>query len=217
MLKTFLYDGWGSGKKLKISGEGYLHSVVHPHPPKNEVDTLLPLREYLTLNGDGTTTDMRVDGSTNEQIFTIKASKNQGEDGEKRDRYIARMSFVIADAGATLNDFGNIGALTNGVEVRWVTNTFGTVTIAEGLKTNFDFIRFGGGTPMIGSGTDAFRANNVSGTSEAYLPYIDFDEVFGIQWGFRLRHGTNDRFEVIIKDDVTGVDQFDCIAYGSKF
>jgi hypothetical protein len=216
MIKAVLKDGWGTGKKLRISGEGYLHSVVHPHPPKSESDTLLPLREYLTLDNDGSTIDMRVDGATSEKIFSINAS-HHSIDPAKRDRYIARLSFVIADAGATLNDFGNIGALANGFEVRWVTDTFGSVTIAESLKTNFDFVRFSGGTPMIGDGTGAFRANNVSGTSEAYLPHIDFDEVFGVQWGFRLRHATNDRIEIVVKDDVTGVDQFDCIAYGTKF
>lgn len=213
MIITRVEDGHGEGGLWRVTEEGLGHVVVHPHPPKDEVSTLLPLREYATLNGDGTTLDMRVDGSVNEQIFSINAASN----GDGRDHYIARMSFVIADAGATLNNFGNIGALTNGVELRWVTDSFGTVVIAESLKTNFDFVRLGGSTPPIGDGTTAFRANNVSGTSEAYIPYIDFDEIFGIQWGFRLRHGSNDRIELVIKDNLTGVDAFDCIAYGSRF
>jgi hypothetical protein len=157
--------------------------------------------------------DMRVDGSVNEKIFTVEAEPN----GNNRDKYIASINVVIADAGATLNQFGNIGTLTNGCELRWVTDEFGVVVIGDDLISNWEFIRLAGCKPSFGDSTTAFRASNISGTSEGYTAQIDFDEIFGIKWGFRLRHGTNDRIELVIRDNVTGVDQFDAIAYGSEF
>jgi hypothetical protein len=185
MIKTTLEDGRGSGTTWRIDGEGTGHVIVHPHPPSNETLTLLPVRERMTLNGDGTTFDMRVDGSVNEQVFSVHPK--------------------------------NLAALTNGMTLCWVTDEFGTVVIADGLVSNWEFVRLSGGNPAYGDSTSSFRASNVSGTSEGYLIQIDFDEIFGIKWGFRLRHGTNDRLELVIKDDVTGVDQFDAICYGSEF
>lgn len=213
MIKAVIEDGHGQGHTVRVSKEGAQYVIVHPHPPREEVDVLLPMRQYLTLDNDGTTRDMRVDGSVTEQIFSIGANPN----GNQRDRYVASINFIIADAGATLAQFGNIGALTNGMTLRWVTDEFGTVTIGDELTSNWEFVRLSGINPAFGDGTSALRASNVVGASEAFLIQMDFDEVFGIQWGFRLRHGTNDRIELVIKDDVTGVDQFDAIAYGSEF
>lgn len=213
MLKTSIEDGHGKGNTLKIGEEGEVFTVVHPHPPKDEALSILPLRSYLTLNNDGTTIDMRVNGSVTNQIFSINANS----DGNKRDKFIAAINIVISDAGASLSKFGNLSALTNGCELRWVTDDLGTVVIADSLKTNFEFIRLAGGKPAFGDAATAFQAANVVGTSEAYFVQLDFDEIFCIPWGFRLRHGSNDRIELIIKDDVTGIDQFDAIAYGSEF
>jgi hypothetical protein len=132
------------------------------------------------------------------------------------DIYINSINIVISDAGATLNNFGNVSALTNGVRMIWETQERGEVEIHEGLKSNFDFVRLCGGQPAFGSGTSAFRANNVVGTSEAYFMNFDIEEVFGLPWGFRLRRGTQDKVSFIIRDDTTGVDGFDAIAYGIK-
>lgn len=213
MIKTRIEDGEGKGNHLRIDDEGSANVVVHPHPPRNESGVLLPLREYMTLNNDGTTIDMRVNGSVEEKIFQIRANQN----GNDKDRYIACINLVIADAGAVLNKFGNLPELTNGVEIRWVTDEYGTVVIADGLVSNWEFIRLSGGKPSYGDGAGAFRSSNVAGTSEGYLIQLDFDEIFGIQWGFRLRHGTNDRLEVVIKDDITNIDKMDAICYGSQF
>jgi hypothetical protein len=210
-IKLQLEDGYGSGNKVRIGDEGEQYVVVHPHPPRNEVAAPLPLRRYMTLDGVvGGDNDMRKDGSVNEIEFSIKAI-------DDKDIYVASLSFVISDAGATLSQFGNIGALANGFELKWVTQEFGTEVLADSLKTNFEFMRLAGGDPPFGDGANAFRANNISGTSEGYIPFIDFDEIFGIKWGLRLRAGTTDKLSLIIKDNVTGVDQFDCIGYGMRF
>lgn len=211
MIGVNLVDG-DSGRTAKVNGEGELNVVVHPHPPRAEPEHPLPYRQYMTDNGGPTgSSDMKVDGSTTEQKFFVCPQT------QDLDLYVGRVDVLIADASAVLNKFGNITALTNGVKFEWVTREFGTVVIHEGLKTNFDFVRLAGGKPAYGDGAGAFRASNMSGTSEGYLPSIDFDEIFNLKWGLRLRANTTDCLVFTIRDNVTAVDAFNAIAYGIEF
>lgn len=206
MIKTSIIDGYGTGRRLKLEDEGQVGVVVHPHPPKNEESASIPFRQYFLQDGAGTN-DMRVDGSTNSVEYSILSSNT-------KDTYIKTLSVLIADASATLNKFGNIDALTNGVEFSWVTQDLGSVQLHEGLKSNFDFVRLAVGQPAFGNTTNAFRANNVAGNSEGYIPTIDLSITFGLPWGLRLRQATTDKITLTIKDNVAGVDAFNVIGYG---
>jgi hypothetical protein len=188
--------------------EGALETVAHDHPPKGEVEYLLPVREFMATSAGAT--DMLVDGSSTTQEFFIEASPDY-------DIWIKTLAFTISDAGATLNKFGNITALTNGCTLDWKSNVLGTITIGSGLKSNFDFVQMADFNPSFGDGTAAFRASNVSGASEAYVPQIDFSIAFGFRWGIPLVKGTKDRLCFSINDNVTTIDRFDAIAKGVKF
>lgn len=203
--KFIITDGNGGEQKAKVSDEGALNVVMHPHPPDAEKVAARPYRSYFK-NAAGAT-DMRVDGSTTNQDFYLESSQT-------RDIYVKTVSVVIADASATLNKFGNLTALTNGLSFQWETSDLGTVTISDALKSNFDFVRLAKGQPAFGDGAAAFRAGNVIGTSEGYIPAIDLAQIFGLQYGIRLRRGTNDRLSFTVKDNVTGVDEFDAIGFG---
>lgn len=206
--KFEITDGYGSGNKLKINGEGEASVVVHPHPPRGESTAAVPFREFFV--NDCCASDMRVNASaTAPQEFYIDAD-------QCRDIYIKSLDIIIADQNACLNQFGAITALSNGVQLEWQTNDLGTVVIADDLKTNFDFVRFGNGTPPIGATTSAFRANNVSGSSEGYIPFVDFTRLFGLPWGLRIRKGSTDRLVWKVRDNVSGVDAFNIIGYGIK-
>lgn len=210
MIKSVLVDGGGSNNKVKIDDEGAVQTVVHPHPPFDEKETSIPYRERFT-DGAGAT-NMNVDGSSTNVDYYIEASPSQ-------DIYINSLSIRIGDSGSpTLNKFGALSELTNGVEWKWVSSDLGTEILHEGLKTNLEFIRTGHKTHAIGTGTEAYLADVSGGASEkAYLPIIDISEQFGKPWGIRLRKGTNDRMVFVIRDDLTGLINFDCIAYGTKF
>jgi hypothetical protein len=207
LIRSEIIDGGGTKTSLRIDDEGAIGAVVHPHPPRDEVKSPDPFRQYFTNNGSN---DMLVDGSITPVDFTINASSEY-------DVYVGTMSVIIADAAATLNKFGNLAALTNGVEIFWETQDKGVVQIHEGLKTNLDFMRLSGGEPAIGTGADSFKADLSGGGADAYLPMIDIQDIFGLQWGLRLRKGTTDKIVVRIKDNVSGMDQFDIIAYGITF
>ena len=211
-LGVELISGRGAKNSARINGEGELSVVVHPHPPKDEQETALPFRQYFTATGQaGGSFDMRVNASAaSPQDFYIQAVGDY-------DIYLKTLSIIISDAGATLSEFGNLASLTNGIEFGWDSQDVGEIIIADSIKTNFEFMRLAIGNPPLGGGTDAFQAANVVSTSEAYIPTINFAEIFGLQYGIRLRKGTKDRLYFKIKDNVSGVDQFDAIAYGIRF
>lgn len=195
-----------TGSEAKVDNARALLTVESPRPPDEELVTI-PYRAYFT-NSAGAN-DMRVDGSTTPVDFCINADP-------EFDIYLDTLSFLIADAGATLNDFGNLPALTNGVEFSWITQDFGTTIIHEGLTTNFEFVRLCGGNPPFGDAAGAFRANNVSGVSEGYIPILDFSDMFAMPWGLRLRAGTLDKICFKIQDNVSTIDAFNVVAYGIK-
>jgi hypothetical protein len=124
------------------------------------------------------------------------------------DVYVKTVMVTIADQNAQLNQFGNLTALVNGVNFSWESQSLGSFSIKTAMQTNWDFVKLSRGNPAFGDGTAAFRANNVSGNAEGYLPVIDFFALFGMQYGIRLRKGTTDRLVFQINDDTTGVDEF---------
>ena len=205
MIKTKVINE--NGQSLNIDNEGNLNTVAHKRPPLAQNTTLLPLREYFTNNGSR---DMDVDGSVNPVDFSINANAN-------RQISVKSMFVSIVDAGATLSEFGNIPALTNGVEFIWQSQDFGEIVIADELKSNYDFVALGGGQPAFGNQANAFKAQNVIGVEEAYLAFVDFQVLFGFEFGIPLRKGTKDRLLFRINDDASPVFSFRAIAYGNQF
>jgi len=123
---------------------------------------------------------------------------------------------TLADAGATMNKFGNITALSNGCNLEWKSNVLGIVSMGTALKSNFDFVQMADFNPSFGTGTSSFKASNVEGTSEAYVPQIDFTVSYGFRWGIPLIKGTTDRLCFTINDNVSTIDRLDAVAKGVK-
>ena len=205
-IKSYILDGRGNGRKAAVSSENAV-LVSDLRLPPEEIDA--PIRPFRQFMLNGASSDMRVVGTAAAPIdFVIEASADS-------DRYIDSISWVIADAQAVLNKFGNITALTNGVELFYQDSKLGDVIIADSLKSNFEFIRLcGKGASPIGDSANAYRASNVENASEGYIMTLDFSEQFGMPWGIRLPRNSNLKLIARIKDDTTGVDAFNAIAYG---
>lgn len=152
-------------------------------------------------------TDMRVDGSVTPVDFLLSSS----DEGE---RYIHTLAITIADAGATLNKFGNIAALTNGCDLILQDEKLGDVIVSKSLKSNFDFVQMCSFKPYFGDGTAAFRASNVVGASEAYVPILDIDEVFGMKHALRISKDSPKKLILRVNDALGGIDRFDIRAFG---
>lgn len=212
-LPVKISDNTGNEYGLKVNEEGTIGVVEHPHPPTADPIFVIPYANFFTSDGlpaDGTNNDMQVVGSLASPVeFFIQANADT-------DTYIKNITFEISDSGATLNKFGNITALSNGVVFKWVTQDKGTAIIDTSLKSNYEFIRLCNDKPAFGTTTSSFRASNVNGTSEGYLPRLNVEEMFGIRYGFRLRKGTTDKLVFSVQDNTTGVDSFNIKAFGQQ-
>lgn len=202
-LEVTLRDGAGSGNRANIDQEGNVNVVLHGHPPfKNDV-TAIPFSQYFLNAGSN---DMIVDGSTTPVNFEIRSGL--------RDVFIRTISIYIADAGSSIDKFGGLTALTNGLEFYYYNDAAGEVLIQDEIKTNLDLVRLGQQTPGFGDKTTAFQLSVSGGGSDAYLPLIDFSKVFGFGWGLKLQSNKNDRLFFRVNDNLAGLDVFNIKAFG---
>jgi len=200
------------GKPLNVNGEGEIAVVIHQHPPIDEKVLALPFRQYFTDDGFSTgSNDMAVNGSTNFVDFSIKANPDY-------DVYIKYITVEIGDGGSpSLNKFGSLSALSNGLKFLWDTQVEPLYELHEGIKTNKEFIRIASDTGAIGTGTEAYLADvSGGGTEKSYLPNMDMKEIYGLPWGLRLRKATNDRLVFRVQDNLTGLSTFNAIATGTR-
>jgi len=192
---------------VAISDQSGLFVSVLPDPPR-VTQRVRPFRQYLTLNGAASGGyDMRVNGETTPMEFYVSASGTH-------DRYITTLSFLVCDASATLRKFGNLTALTNGCKLYYRKQLGELIVLHEGFKSNWELIRLCLGTPAFGSAADSFRASNVIGNAEGYIPVLNLLSL-GMPYGIKMDAGTAQRLSLLIQDDLSsGMDAFDCIVYG---
>lgn len=205
-LKTTITDGGGSRRAAKVTADQSLLVTQSPFPPTGE-QRVIPFRQYMTTDGlPSGSNDMQVVGTLAAPVkFYVQASSES-------DRYITQISFLIADAGAQANKFGNITELTNGCKF-YYERFDRVVTFHDALKTNFDFSRMCIFNPPLGATTSAFLVSNVISTSEAWLTTLDLTQIMP-PYGLKLDAGTIQRLILEVRDDTTGVDGFDVICYG---
>lgn len=196
-----------NGQSVAIENNA-LVTVTEPFPPFGKSKTYI-YRQHMTTDGTITgTSSMKAVGTLAAPVkFWIPAGKND-------DRYITNISFVLAGAGATLSEFCSDPALTNGCRLYYERER-GEKVIHDALKTNFDFIRLSLGTPAFGDAAGVFRAPNVIGGSEAYIPVVDLTRI-APPYGVKLDAGSNQRLVFEIRDDTTAASiiALDAIAYG---
>jgi len=200
----------GSGPErteVGVEKSGAMSVVERPFPPFGVQQNVRPFRQFLTDDGTPTgNSDMLVDGSVTPIDFFVEAPQD-------RDLYVTRVSFIVVDQNMSLNTFGNISSLTNGLRL-FYTDELGEVDIAEALQTNFDIVRLCSGLPSFGDGTTAFIANNVDFISEGIIPVLDLKDTFGFRWGLEFRNGSTQKLVLRIRDDITGIDAMNVIIYG---
>lgn len=201
MVHSQIIDGNGSKRAAHVNDDGVAISQI-PYPPMVQVKSRIFVQKFTldgTADGDN---DMLVDGSTTPVEFYIPAANDV-------DRWISYINFVIADEGASLKEFGGITALTNGCQL-FYSDIQKTVMVGDDLKTNWDFMRMAlYQTPI----PEIKPQKDVEGKVDAYTPCINFKE-FMPPYGIKLDAGSRQKLTIKIRDNVSGIDSFNAVAYG---
>jgi hypothetical protein len=208
-IKTRIVDGLGSGRQAGVdSANRLMVSPAESTPPEvGQVNRYRFHSQLLSSNGDGTgTTNMNVDGSVTMQQFTVEAN-------EDYDLRIMKVVVIIADNLVSHSNFGNVSALTNGIELH--TNESGVITkIIEDAKTGGQVIAQSALGAPYGDAATAFELSNWSGTDDAQTIVVPIDEI--VPNGLRIGRGSEDHVMMMVKDDLRGLAEFTCRVIGYR-
>ncbi len=205
----------------KVSIDERLCETDQTYPPIDGDQIIQLYVRPLTLNNDGVTTDMKVNGSVTPQEFYIESEVDF-------DIYINSISFFIA-AELTLADLGEFAGittpLTNGCQMIYESNEVGEIIIGDELKTNFDLLRMATMNPNFGLVSNAaFKViQTFSNQDDGYFFIVRFSD-YGYETeysgGLRLKGSTSDRIVFKIRDNLnltpSEISTFNGIAYGFK-
>lgn len=188
------------------------------YPPVLEDQKAVVFVQPFTLNNDGVTTSMKVNGSVTPQKFIVQPEADS-------DIYISSITIIIlADLTTTdLGEFGGTTPLTNGCKFYIETSENGEIIINDSLKTNYDLVRMAVGYPNPGitAGTE-FKVGAVTSNSDEgfliVLRFADYGYDREYSGGILLRKNTNDRMVFEIRDNLnlanSSLARLDAIAYG---
>ena len=169
-------------------------------PQKNKI-----FSQLFTADGKSTgTSDMGVSGAVTPVEYFIPAN-------EDNDRYITTISFVFGyGSSAELYEFADRGtALANGVRVSYF-NTYREEVIIANLKANYEFLQASGSSIS----QTTWEARGFAGAGDyGYFCNISVKDVMP-PFGIKLDRGTTQRMSILIQDDCTAADLFNCQAYG---
>lgn len=205
----------------KVSIDERLCETDQTYPPIDGDQIIQLYFRPLTLNNDGVTTDMKVNGSVTPQEFYIESEVDF-------DIYINSISFFIAAENvlADLGEFAGITTpLTNGCQMIYESNEVGNIIIGDELKTNFNLLRMATMNPNFGLVSNAaFKViQTFSNQDDGYFFIVRFSD-YGYETeysgGLRLKGSTSDRIVFKIRDNLnltpSEISTFNGIAYGFK-
>ena len=166
------------------------------------------LYRFLDTVGDGSGTVNAVGNYATDTIFMIKpftSSVNQHVRSEIFN--VQKLVVVIEDVGAVLPDlYAALTALTNGIRIR-VSNKDGEyVDLLDGVavKRHSDFARLAG----------VSIKETAGGTNNFVFVEIDLAAASADGTGLRLDGDNEDRLEVVLKDNFTGLVSHYFVAHG---
>ena len=205
----------GKNKQQADVVEGGLLVSAQAAPSPVDEQVMIPYAEVMTLNNDGETMNLNVDGSATSVRAYIEAESGV-------DIYIKQVSIlveaVVGGNGMQLNMFGGIvGGLTEGL-VPFLESKNVLHPISERpIKTNFDLVRIGSLTPAIGVDDSAFRIKNgKTSASWGYLSRWDVTQLSSGTDGLPLQANTKQKFGVIIQDDLLSLGALEIFVLGFR-
>ena len=204
MIPVYIADK-ATGHSLQINNENGISVTLHTHPNLQEEPLSYPFSSWFM--NDAGSNDMRVNGATTPQYFSIKGNA-------ATDVFIKTVDLLISDTTLDLSGFGGLSALTNGIKFEYSTPSTGDIIIQQGMKTNISLIRLFSDTPALGEDDAGFRLGQSGGATDTYLMKMDMTKMFGYPWGLRLRKGDISRLSFVVNDNLAGLIAFNVKAYG---
>ena len=120
---------------------------------------------------------------------------------------------IVADTAVAHNAFGNISALTNGVELH-IREAGVETKLLDAVKTGGQLIAQAGFAHGYGDGTTSYELSNWTGTEDAQGVVLPVGSL--VPGGIRIGRGTKDHLLMRIQDDLTGLTEFTCRVLGYK-
>jgi len=206
MLKGRIADGSGTNREAYVTEKNALKVQIVPETskglPPEDLASIRLLRDYL-LNSTGAS-NMNVNGSVTPVEFKISSSVNIT-------KWITGIRILLEDANLEINtiDFRRFGTataastpLTNGVQIEAFQSGETTSISVEPITILGDFLNY----------ADSFTnlVNSISATEDFILFDINFDKPIV------LASGGNDTLLIRIRDNLTAINSFKCIAKGYK-
>jgi len=218
MLKVLLKDGANGGHAAKITNHDALRVTVVendlPHIMTRNRKRLFS--EVLGSTGASSgIVNMNVDGTTDQEFYIQSiippVDPSPGED--HYDIYITSIIFIVADSAVVHNKFGNVTALTTGIDVI-VTESGEETYLLKEIKTGGQLIAHAGAMHSFGDGALVNELTNWTDTDDAQvvmMPISDF-----VPGGIRLGHTSRDRISLWVRDDLQGLEEFTCRCFGYR-
>lgn len=205
----------GAGNREPADVQNNALSVSLSNIPADTGDIItLPFVQPVSINNDGVSFDLRVDGTVDPVDAFILSDKDF-------DTYITAANIIIeGQSAATLQDFGSVsGGLTNGILTYFENDGVRIPISSVPLKRNIDFLRVGTLTPTFGQDDSAWRIQ-LSGTgnsNKTYNPVWDLKRL-SAGLGARLIAGEDQKLGITIQDDLTvaGVQGFSITLLGFR-
>ncbi len=192
-----------NGKPAEFE-DGMQVVTVFPSAPFLPQKTKVFGQKFTTNGKPNGTAEMGIDGSATPVEYYIEADSDN-------DRYITLITFILGYGGSAegyeFADSGN--PLTNGIKISYF-NTYGDEVTIMNPKANYSFFR-ASGVPVSNANWEerGFAASGDYG----YFVNISL-AAFMPPFGVKLERGTNQRMAILIRDNCTDADLFNCQCFG---
>jgi hypothetical protein len=203
MIKSHITSGDGNEQDAYVKDHALVvtqYSCPPLLPQKNRVFS----RKFTDDGLANGTSEMGVDGSTTPVEYYIPAD-------DDNDVYITRLSFILGyGTSAWGYEFADSGAaLTNGLKISYTDTTGYEVTIMN-PKANYSFMRASGLQVSIAD----WEARGFAAAGDyglfSNISLLDMVPPLGI----KLDRGTKQKISILVRDDCTDADLFNCSAFG---
>jgi len=155
--------------------------------------------------GDGTgTTNQGVNGSVTNVSFFLNSN---GDD----DLHIILAIIALKDSAVSHDKFGAINALTNGWDFK-IRESGVNTDIMTSVKTGGDLILQSALFDAFGTGAELNEVPTTGVSEGAQVVKFNFGDL--VPGGLRLGRSSLDRLECIVKDDLTGLIDFNVLCMG---